>query len=73
MLRYYIQMSFRRLRIKLIRRMREMSCNNIFYISGVNNSSVAQQDTKVFDNQNFKNQESVMHTMNKYNDEVILT
>jgi hypothetical protein len=32
-----------------------------------------QQDTKVLDNQNYKNQESVMHTINKYNDDRHMT
>lgn len=37
------------------------------------NSTIQQQDTKVFDNQNFKNQESVMQTIQKYNEERTVT
>lgn len=40
------------------------------FFSGVN-SSIQQQDTKVLDNMNYKNQDSMMNTMNKYNDDVI--
>lgn len=60
-----------KLRIKLIKSTKEMNCKlkifNIIY-SGVN-STVQQQDTKMLDNQCYKNQESVMHTIQKYNDD----
>jgi hypothetical protein len=36
----------------------------------VNNSSFNQQDTKIVDNQNYDHQQSVMKTMNKYNEDI---
>lgn len=39
-----------------------------FFFSNMN-STIHQQESKILDNQNFKNQESMMHTIHKYNEE----
>lgn len=48
-----------------------MNCKNVLFIYiyhiSNHNSTMQQNDTKVMDNYNLKNQDSIIHTMQKYN------